>query len=173
MFFRLKSEVLYQIVENKQCCPVPGKPDRDGQKGDLTATLPLPVELKSSLYVNLKGFQSPFIREVWLAAWQKFRHSSGVGRSQRRFARWLRWGIQVFPKGLADPRKRLRRAAGSEWNALPTACRLPPDAAPSLTKSRVLPGGGARGCDPPHLHTSAWRFFCVSFRFRFPCPATH
>ena len=28
-----------------------------------------------------------------------------------------------------------------------------------------FPAGTACGCHAPHLHTSAWRFFCVSFRF--------
>ncbi len=59
-------------------------------------------------------------------------------------------------------RKTLRRAAGSEWNALPTAGWLPPGAAPGVRKPRVLPGG-----DGEWVLCAAPSYFCVAIFLHF------
>ncbi len=56
-----------------------------------------------------------------------------------------------------------RRATGNEWNGLPTACWLPPGAAPLFGNHGSFPAGTACGCYVPHLPMSACRFF--AFRF--------
>ena len=73
---------------------------------------------------------------------------------------------------MADPRKRPRRNGGTEWTALPTAGWLPPRPFPLLGNHGSFPAGAARGCYTPHFPTSAWLFFCISFRFGFVPPTT-
>ncbi len=64
-----------------------------------------------------------------------------------------------FSESIVGLRKRLLRNAG---NGLPTACLLPPGAAPSFTKSRVLPGG-----DGLWVLCAALAYFCVAIFLHF------
>ena len=80
--------------------------------------------------------------------------------------------IRVFRKGLQASERSHGEPPGPNGPACQrqVGCHRVP--LPVFGNHESFPAGTACGCHTPHYPTSAWLFFCISFRFGFPPPTT-